>query len=212
MFTGIIEELGTITKLDTDSKKQDSILILTISAPKTASKLNLGDSIAIDGACFTMISSTPDSFTVEAIPETQERTILKNYKTGTLINLETTLTLQKGISGHLVQGHIDGMGTVKNINDHHEIEIEFPPELSRFLAFKGSVTVNGVSLTISKLLEKSFQVSLIPFTLEQTNLGKLSAGSQVNLEIDLIARYLERMMEAQEGQAKYHFLHERNLI
>ena len=185
---------------------------MIISAPKTAPKLALGDSVAIDGACFTMVSSTPDSFTVEAIPETQERTIIKNYTVGSIVNLETTLTLGKGISGHLVQGHVDGVGKVTSINEQHEIEIEFPRELGRFMAFKGSITVNGVSLTISKLMLDTFQVSLIPFTLEQTNLGKLTAGSPVNLEIDLIARYLERMLEAQEGQAKYHFLQERNLI
>lgn len=208
MFTGIIEELGTISALN----QKDQVLVLTISAPKTTPKLALGDSVSIDGACFTMVSSTPDSFTVEAIPETQERTIIKNYTIGTTVNLETTLTLQKGISGHLVQGHIDGVGKVLSINEQHEIEIEFPPELGRFMAFKGSITVNGVSLTISKLMRSSFQVSLIPFTLEQTNLGKLTTGNEVNLEIDLIARYLERMMESQEGQAKYHFLQERNLI
>ncbi len=208
MFTGIIEELGTISALN----QKDQVLVLTISAPKTVPKLALGDSVAIDGACFTMVSSTPDSFTVEAIPETQERTIIKNYTVGTTVNLETTLTLEKGISGHLVQGHVDGVGTVASINEQHEIEIEFPRELGRFMAFKGSITVNGVSLTISKLMLDTFQVSLIPFTLEQTNLGKLTVGSNVNLEIDLIARYLERMLEAQEGQAKYHFLQERNLI
>lgn len=208
MFTGIIEELGTILALN----QKDQVLVLTISAPKTAPKLALGDSISIDGACFTMVASTPDSFTVEAIPETLERTIIKNYAVGTIVNLETTLTLQKGISGHLVQGHVDGVGKITSINEQHEIEIAFPPELGRFMAFKGSITVNGVSLTISKLMLGTFQVSLIPFTLEQTNLGKLTVGSEVNLEIDLIARYLERMMEAQEGQAKYHFLQERNLI
>lgn len=208
MFTGIIEELGTISKLE----KKDTILVLTISAPKTASKLNLGDSVAIDGACFTATSISEGLFTVEAIPETQERTIVKNYHEGTCVNLELTLTLQKGISGHLVQGHVDGVGTIKSINERSEIEISFPRELSRFIAFKGSITINGVSLTVSKLMDSSLQVSLIPFTLQETNLGKLIVGDPVNLEIDLIARYLERMLDAQDGQAKYNFLKERNLI
>lgn len=208
MFTGIIEELGTVAKLE----KRSEILILTISAPKTASKLNLGDSVAIDGACFTATSITEGSFTVEAIPETQERTLIKNYSKGTCVNLETTLTLQKGISGHLVQGHVDGVGAVVSINENKEMEISFPQELARFIAFKGSITINGVSLTVSKLMDKSLQVSLIPFTLQETNLGKLVIGELVNLEIDLIARYLERMLDAQDGQAKYNFLKERNLI
>lgn len=208
MFTGIIEELGTVSKLE----KKDTVLVLTISAPKTASKLNLGDSVSIDGACFTATSISEGLFTVEAIPETQERTIVKNYHEGTCVNLELTLTLQKGISGHLVQGHVDGVGTVKSINERNEIEISFPRELARFIAFKGSITINGVSLTVSKLMDSSLQVSLIPFTLQETNLGKLVVGDPVNLEIDLIARYLERMLDAQDGQAKYNFLKERNLI
>lgn len=208
MFTGIIEEVGTVTKLE----QKEQILALTISAPKTASKLAPGDSIAIDGACFTTISTTTDAFTVEAIPETQQRTIIKNYREDTKVNLEPTLTLQKGISGHLVQGHVDGVGKVKAINEKQELEIEFPAELSKFIAFKGSITVNGVSLTVSKLMESSFQVSLIPFTLKETNLGKLTSGDEVNLEIDLIARYLEHMVQEKEGEAKYHFLRERNLI
>lgn len=212
MFTGIIEELGTITKLDSDTGSEGQILRLTISAPKTASKLALGDSVAIDGACFTAVSITPEEFMVEAIPETQQRTIIKNYMVGTTVNLESTLTLQKGISGHLVQGHVDGIGTVKSINEQHEIEITFPPEISRFIAFKGSIVINGVSLTVSKLLDSSLQVSLIPFTLQETNLGKLVTGSQVNLEVDLISRYLERMLEERNGQAKYEYLKERNLI
>lgn len=188
MFTGIIEEIGIIKA----KKARAELLVFTVLAPKTAPKLNLGDSVAIDGACFTVIEQTPDTFTVEAVPETQSRTIIKHYAEDTQVNLETTLTLQKGISGHLVQGHVDGIGTVATINDQHEVEIQFPLELSRFLAFKGSVTVNGVSLTISKLLDTSFVVSLIPFTLEQTNLGKLQPGSEVNLEVDLIARYIQR--------------------
>jgi riboflavin synthase len=116
MFTGIIEELGTITKLDSDSKRDEHVVAITISAPKTASKLALGDSVAIDGACFTAVVITPEEFTVEAILETQQRTIIKGYKIGTTVNLESTLTLQKGISGHLVQGHVDGIGTVKSIS------------------------------------------------------------------------------------------------
>ncbi len=208
MFTGIIEEIGIIKA----KKARAELLVFTVLAQKTAPKLNLGDSIAIDGACFTVVEQTSDTFTVEAVPETKNRTIIRHYAEGTPVNLETTLTLQKGISGHLVQGHVDGMGTVTSISNQHEVEIKFPLELSRFLAFKGSVTINGVSLTISKLLEKNFIVSLIPFTLEQTNLGKLQPGNEVNLEIDLIARYLERMVDEKEGHAKYNFLKERNLI
>lgn len=208
MFTGIIEELGQIKTIT----KEGDIVTFSILSPKTASKVNIGDSVAIDGTCLTVRSKNGDTLIFDAIPETIERTIAKNYLTNTEVNLETSLTLSKGIDGHLVQGHVDGTGTIASINDKHEITISFPPDLARYLAFKGSVTINGISLTISKLEDTTFQVSLIPHTIESTNMKHVKAGDEVNIEIDLIARYLERMTYEKEGEAKYHFLKERNLI
>lgn len=208
MFTGIVEELGQITTIT----KGDDKTTFYILAPKTASKANIGDSIAIDGICLTVRSKDQNTLIFDAVPETIERTIAKKYQSGTQVNLETSLTLLKGIDGHLVQGHIDTTGTITSMNENHELTIGFPPEIARYLAFKGSVTINGISLTISKLEDTTFQVSLIPHTIDSTNMKYVKVGDEVNIEIDLIARYLERMTYEKEGEAKYHYLKERNLI
>lgn len=208
MFTGIIEDLGHIEHLE----KRGDTMTIKVSTKKLASKLAEGDSISIDGACFTVTAHDQNTCSVEAINETLQRTITGSYKKNSRVNLETSLTLQKGISGHLVQGHIDTRAKIISRNEQNELEIELPEALRRFVAFKGSITVNGVSLTVSKLSKKSFTVSLIPFTLEKTNLGTIQKNNEVNLEIDLIARYLEQMIEEREGQTKYNFLKERNLI
>lgn len=208
MFTGIIEEIGQITGLT----QGDDRVSFSILAPKSASKANLGDSIAIDGACLTIRSIEGETFIADVIEETRNRTIIGTYHVGQKVNLETSLTLQKGINGHLVQGHVDTTGTVVQMTGKNELEIEFPPDLARFLALKGAITINGVSLTISDLQERTFQVSLIPFTLQETNLGDVKKGDKVNLEVDMIARYIERIIHEKEEQSKYHFLKERNLI
>lgn len=208
MFTGIIEDVGHIEHLE----KRGDTMTIKVSSKKLASELTEGDSISIDGACFTVTASTENSFSVEAINETLKRTIAGDYEKNSHVNLETALTLEKGISGHLVQGHVDTKAKILNRNTENELEIELPENLRRFVAFKGSITINGVSLTISKLSEKSFTVSLIPFTLENTNLGMIASNNEVNLEIDLIARYLEQILEEKEGHVKYNFLQERNLI
>lgn len=208
MFTGIVEELGQITTIT----KGDDKTTFYILAPKTASKANIGDSISVDGTCLTVRSKDENTLVFDAVHETIERTIAKNYQSGTLVNLETSLTLSKGINGHLVQGHVDTTGTVTKVNDNQEITIRFPPEIARYLAFKGSVTINGISLTISKLEDTTFQISLIPHTINSTNMKYVKVDDEVNIEIDLIARYMERMTYEKEGEAKYHFLKERNLI
>lgn len=208
MFTGIIEEIGQISTI----AKSDDKTTISILAPKTASKLINGDSIAVDGVCLTVTKVENDTFTVDAIEETLKRTIMGAYQTGQKVNLETSLTLQKGISGHLVQGHVDSTGTVSARTAKNELEVEFPEDLAHFLALKGSITINGVSLTISDLQDRTFKVSLIPFTLQETNLGSAKKSDKVNLEVDMVARYIERMIHEKEGQSKYHFLKERNLI
>jgi riboflavin synthase len=208
MFTGIIEEVGQISTI-TKSNDRKTISIL---APKIASKVSSGDSIAVDGACLTVTGTTHNTCTADAIEETLNRTIIADYQTGRRVNLETSLTLQKNISGHLVQGHVDATGTVTAMTQRNELEIAFPPDLAHFLALKGSITINGVSLTISGLEDTTFKVSLIPLTLRETNLGGLKKGARVNLEVDLIARYIERTIREKEEQSKYQFLKERNII
>lgn len=191
MFTGIIEQPGQITKIT----PKNTNLLFTIQAENLKNKL--GDSVAINGTCLTVIEIEKNQFTVEAIPETLKLTNLGKLKEGDLVNLEKPLQAGQTFDGHFVSGHIDFTSQVKSIypdGDSTRIFFEIKPGFEKFFALKGSVAVNGVSLTISGITENSFEVSLIPYTLANTNLGKLKKNNQVNIEIDLIARYLERLM------------------
>lgn len=213
MFTGIIQELGTIQKIE----KLEGLTRLTIHAPKilSTSSKKIGDSIAVDGACLTVTSLTTETFTAEAIPESLKKTIIGNYTEGTKINLESPVKIGDTLDGHMVQGHVDFTSTVKSSQkdgDSLIIGINFPIEQSRYFALKGSVTINGTSLTISYLGNDYFEVSLIPETINNTNLSLLKEGSPVNIEIDLIARYLDRLLEGKEKEIKYSFLKQRNFI
>jgi riboflavin synthase len=211
MFTGIIQELGKIQKVE--SKKGNKTFV--VKASKILKKKKKGQSIAVNGACVTIVKLTKNSFTFEAIAETLEKTNLGVLKKSDEVNLEPALKIGQELDGHLVQGHIDTKGTVlsfKEENKHIILRIEFPMEMSRFMAFKGSITINGVSLTISHLQDKSFGVDLIPHTLKNTNLGKLTKGDKVNLEVDMISKYIERMLNHKESQTKYEYLKDRNFI
>ena len=211
MFTGIIQEIGKIQKIE--AKKGNKTFI--IKASKVLKKKKKGQSIAVNGACMTIVKLTKTSFTFEAITESLEKTNLGLLKTGDKVNLEPALIIGQELDGHLVQGHIDTKGTVislKEEKDHTILRIEFPTEMARFLAFKGSISINGVSLTVSHLEENSFGVDLIPHTLKNTNLGMLKKGDQVNLEVDMISKYIERMLNHKENQTKYEYLKDRNFI
>lgn len=211
MFTGIIKELGKVKKI-TKTQKGATFLVQAGSILKNK---KIGESIAVNGVCVTIIKLTKGSFQFEAIKETLDKSNLKNLKTGTEVNLEPALTLNQSLDGHLVQGHIDTEGIVENFEkDHGEniLTIKFPKQIAAFLAFKGSITVNGVSLTISNLQDSTFSVSLIPHTLKNTNLKNLKKGDKVNLEVDLIARYLKNLLDKKDNEAKYEFLKDRNLI
>lgn len=193
MFNGLIKNTGKVSKII----PSEDLYEFTIESELSAAK-NPGDSIAVDGACFTVTSSSNSEFSFSAMPESLKLTILKDYSPGSLVNLENPLKLSQFIDGHLVQGHIDGTGTIINITRHGSssvIQIEAPPEILSMIALKGSIAVNGVSLTISGISDKIFEVSLIPSTLNETNLGKLKPGMRVNLEIDLISRYIHRQMQ-----------------
>lgn len=212
MFTGIICEVGEIKEV---SEKKGNIL-LTISAQESLKDKKKGDSIAVDGVCTTIVDLGKNYFSVELMPETLRKTSFSDLKVSSKVNLESPLKLNDNIDGHLVLGHIDSTGEVVKFENEGEsskvLTIRFPLILAKFLALKGSVAVDGVSLTISDLQTDTFSVSLIPHTLENTNLGDLKAGSKVNLEIDMLARYLERMLGDKEKETKYEWLQERGFI
>ena len=189
MFSGIVREIGTIENLES----KNGILELTISCKELIKALNLGDSIAIDGCCQTVIETSPPFFKVQAVKETLNKTNFQNFKLGSKVNLEPSLKLNNKIDGHFVSGHIDTTGEVLEIKTNCEnqiISISYPEKLSKFIAPKGSITVNGVSLTVIELKDLKFNFSLIPYSRNNTNLGLIKIGNLVNLEIDLLSRYI----------------------
>jgi riboflavin synthase len=194
MFSGIIADIGNI-KQATD---RDGGLRLVISTRVLdLGDVQIGDSIAVNGVCLTVIAHTADTFTVEVSRETLDCTVGLDTQ-GAPVNLEKALRLADRLDGHLVSGHVDGVGEVVAFTDLGEswkLVIRSPHVLAKYIAIKGSITVNGVSLTINQVSGAEFSVNLIPHTLVMTNLKNLRAGSRVNLEVDLIARYVERMMQ-----------------
>ncbi len=207
MFTGIIKELGKVKKITKSSQSATFV----IQAKSILKNKKIGESIAVNGVCVTITKLTKGNFEFEAIKETLDISNLKSLEIDDEVNLEPALTLNQSLDGHLVQGHIDTEGTVENYNEN-TLTIKFPKQISDCLAFKGSITVNGVSLTISDLQDSTFSVSLIPHTLKNTNLKNLKKGDKVNLEVDLIARYLKNLLDKKDNEAKYEFLKDRNLI
>ena len=211
MFTGIVQETGAVIEI----KKTKKVSTFKVRTKSILKDKKIGQSIAVNGVCVTITNIKDKIFTFDAIPETLELTNLGQVKKNNTINLEPALTLKDGIDGHLVQGHVDTQGTVVSFDqksDRTILTIKFPQTIAKYLAFKGSITINGVSLTISKLEEKTFQVDLIPHTLEITNLGKLQKEDKINLEVDLIARYLERMLTSKNKESKFEWLKERGFL
>ena len=175
-----------------------SNVLLTIQAPNTISSLKHGDSIAVNGVCLTVDKLFTNAFKAVAMPETVEKTNLASLRVSSHVNLELPLSVGGKFDGHFVSGHVDGIGTVLRKEMTHNgmtITILFPPEIAKHLALKGSVTVNGVSLTILGLQNDTFSVGLIPITQKETNLGMLKENDIVNIEVDLISRYLDRLLQ-----------------
>ena len=194
MFSGIVQEIGIIKELNSKS----GLLEISVSAKNVINELEVGNSIAIDGCCQTVIEVTKDLFRVQATQETLSKTNFSKLKVGSKVNLEPSLKIGDKLDGHLVSGHIDVQGEVTNIISSYEnqiIKILFPNELRDFIAKKGSIAVNGVSLTVIESKNNNFSFTLIPFTRDNTNLGLLKVGDLVNLEVDLIALYLVNYME-----------------
>ncbi len=194
MFTGIIQAIGRLQQ--SESRGGDCRLSVD-SGALDLSDVALGDSIATNGVCLTVISLNPRGFQADVSRETLQHTTLKNLKPGVALNLEKALTLNTRLGGHLVSGHVDGIGRlIDRRADARSIrfEIEAPAELARYIAHKGSICVDGVSLTVNAVNGARFELNLVPHTLQETIIDEYQAGTEVNLEVDLIARYLERLM------------------
>ena len=192
MFTGLIEDLGTVESVERNGEGAR----LRISS-SLADELALGDSIAVNGCCLTATAVDDGAFETEAMNQTLTVTALSEIEEGTKVNLELAMKAGDRLGGHIVQGHVDGVGTVASIEDDgfaRRVRVELPPELLRYVVDKGSITLSGVSLTVAEMGETWAEVSLIPETLERTNLGDLAPGSRLNVECDIVAKYVERLV------------------
>ena len=192
MFTGLIKDLGEITEV---AHSSDGV-VLTV-ASRLADELSEGDSIAVNGVCLTATSTGSEQFSAEVMNETLRRSSLAETRAGAQVNLELAMRMSDRLGGHVVQGHVDGMGRIISVSSDgfsRRVEVQAPEEVLRYVVHKGSITVDGISLTVAELGERSFTVSLIPETLERTNLGRATTGTIVNLEVDVLAKYVERLM------------------
>ena len=194
MFTGIIEELGRVRSFD---ERGDNARMV-ISARVVTEGTKHGDSISVNGVCLTALDIHPDSFAADVSMETLARSTLGSLKPGAPVNLERAVTPTTRLGGHIVQGHVDARGQLAGVQDHGDswtVRFNYPSEIARYLVFKGSVAVEGISLTIAGLTDHHFEVAIIPKTWEVTNLSHLKPGDDVNLEVDVIAKYVERLLE-----------------
>jgi riboflavin synthase len=193
MFTGIVREIGRVVAADGGAEG----LTLVVEAPETASSTAIGDSVAIDGVCLTADAVDGPRLRFHAVVETLRRTTLGGLAAGAGVNLEPALRAGEPLGGHLVQGHVDGLGKVAAVEAEGEglrVVVEAPPEILKYCVEKGSITLEGVSLTIAELHDDAFAVALVPHTLTATTLGELAIGRAVNLEVDVLAKYVERLV------------------
>lgn len=194
MFTGLVEELGRVERVESGAERRR----FWIGARAVLDDAKVGDSIACSGCCLTAVAVEPGRFAVEAVPETLRRTTLGEWREGTPVNLERAMRLGDRLGGHLVQGHVDAVGEVRASvpeGDGRRVTLAIPVELARYVAFKGSLAVDGVSLTVASLTDGGCEIAYIPHTLAMTSAGGYAPGTRVNLEVDLLARYLARMLE-----------------
>jgi riboflavin synthase len=194
VFTGIVRELGRIESLN----GEPAGIRLRVVAPVTASLTAAGDSVAVNGVCLTAVDVEGGVLAFDAVPETLRRSSLSRLAEGGSVNVEPALRAGEPLGGHLVQGHVDGVGRVLRLEPEGEgasLTVEAPRDLLRYIVEKGSITVEGVSLTIASLAPDSFEIALVPHTLRATTLGSLAPGDEVNLEVDVLAKYVERLLE-----------------
>ncbi len=193
MFTGIVRELGRVVSID---GRPDGVR-LEVEAPQAAAAAGLGDSVAVNGCCLTVVGSDGGRLAFDAVPETLRRTTLGALQPGDPVNVEPALRVGDPLGGHFVQGHVDGVGRVQSIEAEGEglrVFVAAAPELLRYCVEKGSITVEGVSLTVAELADDAFAVALVPHSLAETTLSELAPGREVNLEVDVLAKYAERLL------------------
>ena len=194
MFTGIVVDKGTVRR----AKARGGLVELEVEAPKIARELNAGDSVAVNGVCLTARSATRKRFNAQVVPETLARSTLGRLERGSDVNLELPARLSDRLGGHVVQGHVDGVARVLRVeseDDASRVWLGAAEDIIRFLVTKGSVTLDGVSLTVAEVGRTSFQVALIPHTLSATTLGELEVGDEVNVEVDVLAKYVDKLLE-----------------
>ena len=204
MFTGLVAELGTVQRL----ARQGNSYHLTVGAQKVLQNLKIGDSVAVNGACLTVVHMDDSGFTADVMPETVRLTNIGSLQPGSKVNLERTLRLCDGLDGHIVSGHVEGLGTISEQRPEGiavVVTIATPPELLKYIIKKGSIAIDGISLTVTEVTDTSFSVSLIPHTAKETTLGFKKVGDSVNLETDILGKYVERMLtwnkQTQAGKA-----------
>ena len=200
MFTGIIEEVGRILRIEHHGENRR----ITVAAERTPKELHTGDSVSVSGVCLTAIDIKSNSFCADLAPETWARTSFSRIREGAFVNLELPMKADGRFGGHIVQGHVDGVGKLISFDriadsENYWLEIELPAEVEKYTVFKGSLSIEGISLTIAKLDRNRCTIAIIPHTVEMTNLHSLKPGDAVNLEADLIAKYVEKMMKGESG-------------
>jgi len=202
MFTGIVEEVGRVTGIIHKSGNRR----LTVSSTHLVKELKKGDSIAVSGVCLTAVDIKPKSIGFDLAEETWTRTSFSRIKQGALVNLELPMRADGRFGGHIVQGHVDGTGKFFSLDpipgtDNYWLRIEIPSELARYVVHKGSLSIEGISLTVARIEDTQVTVAIIPHTVELTNLNSLKRGDPVNLEVDMIAKYVEKMMHGEAGNS-----------
>ncbi len=202
MFTGIVEEVGKIAKIEQRGENRR----ITIEARNTPKELGTGQSVSVSGVCLTALDIKPNSFCADLAPETWQRTSFSRIHEGALVNLELPMKADGRFGGHIVQGHVDGVGRLiafDRIADSENwwLHIEIPADVEKYTVFKGSICIEGISLTVAKLERNRCTIAIIPHTVELTNLGSLKPGDPVNLEADVIAKYVEKMMKTEDAQS-----------
>jgi len=202
MFTGIVEEVGRVTRIE----KRGENRRITVAAENTPAELKTGDSVAVSGVCLTALDIKPGAFCADLAPETWTRTSFSRIHEGALVNLELPMKADGRFGGHIVQGHVDGVGKLIGLeriadSENFWLRIELPRDVEKYTVYKGSVCIEGISLTVAKLEERICTVAIIPHTVETTNLKSLKAGDPVNLEADLIAKYVEKMMSNEPAES-----------
>jgi riboflavin synthase len=198
MFTGIVEELGKVKKIEI----LPDALRMTIEGPKVVSDINRGDSISVSGACLTAVEHDATSFTADVMQETLRKTSLDGVKVGDPVNLERAMTAATRFGGHMVLGHVDAVGEIisRSPSENWElVRVQIPTELMKYVVLKGSITIDGISLTVNEVGENWIGLSLIPETLSVTTLGTKPVGAKVNIEVDVMAKHIERLMESRNN-------------